>query len=63
MENWFKTLTTRDLLTWLGNMERYRSLHLISPTAPSSEDLKAAKAELKNRRKAAKAKLKNRRAS
>ena len=50
MKNWFKTLTTQELKTWLRNMERYPLLNLLSARGPSNEDVAAARAELKNRR-------------
>ncbi len=50
MKNWFKTLTTQELKTWINRMERYPLLNYFTANGPSNEDLAAARAELKTRR-------------
>ncbi len=50
MKEWLKTLTTKELKTWLRNMERYPLLNYFTDNGPSNEDLAIARTELKNRR-------------
>ena len=50
MKEWLKTLTTKELKTWLRNMERYPLLNYFTDNGPSDEDLAIARTELKNRR-------------
>jgi hypothetical protein len=49
MEKWFKTLTTKELKTWLKNFDQPNSLNSYFLGATNPEDIKAAKAELNRR--------------
>ncbi len=49
MEKWFKTLSIKDLSTWIKNFDN-STLNQLLDNQPSEEDLKKAKKILKNKR-------------
>ncbi len=49
MEKWFKTLSIKDLSTWIKNFDN-STLNQLLDNQPSEEDLKTAKKILKNKR-------------
>jgi hypothetical protein len=49
MEEWFKTLTTQELKTWLKNFDQPNSLNSFFLGATNHEDIELAKAELNSR--------------
>ena len=48
MEKWFKTLSIKDLSTWIKNFDNSTFNQLLD-NQPSEEDLKTAKKILKNK--------------
>ena len=49
MEKWFKTLSIKELSTWVKNFDN-STLNQFLDNQPSEEDLKMAKKILKNKR-------------
>lgn len=49
MKEWFKTLTTKELRTWLKNFDQPNSLNGYFLGSTNAEDIKLAKAELNSR--------------
>ena len=49
MEKWFKTLSIKELSTWIKNFDN-STLNQFLDNQPSEEDLKMAKKILKNKR-------------
>mgnify|MGYP003130173808 CR=1 FL=1 len=49
MEKWFKTLSIKELSTWVKNFDN-STLNQLLNDQPSEEDLKTAKKILKNKR-------------
>ena len=49
MEKWFKTLSIKELSTWIKNFDN-STLNQLLDNQPSEEDLKTAKKILKNKR-------------
>ena len=49
MKEWFKTLTTQELKTWLKNFDQPDSLNSFFLGATNHEDIELAKAELNRR--------------
>tara|TARA_R100001163_G_scaffold35808_1_gene27506 strand:+ start:486 stop:644 length:159 start_codon:yes stop_codon:yes gene_type:complete len=49
MKEWFKTLTTQELKTWLKNFDQPDSLNSFFLGATNHEDIELAKAELNSR--------------
>ena len=56
MESWFKTLTIKELSTWIKNFDN-STLNQFLANQPSNDDIKAAKKILKNKRAYFKAQL------
>jgi hypothetical protein len=56
MEKWFKTLTIKELSTWIKNFDN-STLHHFLNNVPSDEDIITAKKILKNKRAYFKAQL------
>ena len=56
MESWFKTLTIKELSTWIKNFDN-STLNQFLANQPSENDIKAAKKILKNKRAYFKAQL------
>ena len=59
MEKWFKTLSIRELTTWINNFDNFQNNLLLKfvDNSPNEEDLKTAKKILKNKRAYFKAQL------
>ncbi len=49
MEKWFKTLSIKDLSTWIKNFDN-STLNQFLDNQPTEEDIKTAKKILKNKR-------------
>lgn len=49
MEKWFKTLSIKELSTWVKNFDN-STLNQFLDNQPTSEDIKTAKRILKNKR-------------
>ena len=49
MEKWFKTLSIKELLTWIKNFDN-STLNQFLDNQPTSEDIKTAKRILKNKK-------------
>ena len=49
MEKWFKTLTIKELSTWIKNFDN-STLNQFLDNQPTSEDIKTAKRILKNKK-------------
>ena len=49
MEKWFKTLSIRELSTWVKNFDN-STLNQFLDNQPTEEDIKTAKKILKNKR-------------
>ena len=49
MEKWFKTLSIKELSTWIKNFDN-STLNQFLDNQPTSEDMKAAKRILKNKK-------------
>lgn len=49
MEKWFKTLTIKELSTWIKNFDNF-SLNQFLNNGPTDEDIITAKKILKNKR-------------
>ena len=56
MESWFKTLTIKELSTWIKNFDN-STLNQFLANGPSDEDIITAKKILKNKRAFFKAQL------
>ena len=56
MEKWFKTLSIKELSTWIKNFDN-SMLNQFLANQPSDDDIKAAKKILKNKRAYFKAQL------
>tara|TARA_A100001201_G_scaffold121010_1_gene104565 strand:- start:1030 stop:1224 length:195 start_codon:yes stop_codon:yes gene_type:complete len=56
MESWFKTLTIKELSTWIKNFDN-STLNQFLANQPTDNDIKAAKKILKNKRAYFKAQL------
>ena len=52
MEKWFKTLSIKELSTWINNFDNFQNNLLLKfvDNSPSEEDLKKSKTILKNKR-------------
>ena len=59
MEQWLKTLTIKELSTWIKNFDNFKNNLLLKfvDNSPNEEDLKTAKKILKNKRAYFKAQL------
>ena len=51
MEQFFKSLSKRELGTWIKQFTRYELLNQFIDNSPSEEDIKLAKKILKNKKK------------
>ena len=49
MEKWFKTLSIKELSTWINNFDN-STLNKFLDNQPTEEDIKTAKKILKNKR-------------
>jgi|TARA_R100000084_G_scaffold72194_1_gene32171 hypothetical protein len=52
MEKWLKTLSIKELSTWINNFDNFQNNLLLKfvDNSPNEEDLKTAKKILKNKR-------------
>ena len=52
MEKWFKTLSIKELSTWLNNFDNFKNNFFLKfvDNQPTEEDIKTAKKILKNKR-------------
>tara|TARA_R100001086_G_scaffold196212_1_gene113014 strand:- start:1315 stop:1518 length:204 start_codon:yes stop_codon:yes gene_type:complete len=59
MEQWFKSLSIKELSTWIKNFDNFENNLLLKfvDNSPNKEDLKTAKKILKNKRAYFKAQL------
>ena len=49
MEEWFKTLTIKELSTWIKNFDNSNLLNQFLDNQPTDEDINIAKKILKNK--------------
>ena len=52
MEKWFKTLSIKELSTWINNFDNFKNNLFLKfvDNSPTEEDIKTAKKILKNKR-------------
>jgi len=52
MEKWFKTLSIKELSTWINNFDNFKNNLFLKfvDNQPTEEDIKTAKKILKNKR-------------
>jgi hypothetical protein len=57
MHKYFKSLSIKELSTWVKKFDSYNLLNQFVDNAPNEEDIKLAKKILKNKRKYLKAQI------
>jgi hypothetical protein len=57
MEKWFKTLSIKELSTWIKNFDNSNLLNQFLDNQPTDEDINIAKKILKNKRAYLKAQI------